>query len=119
MFLQILLIEDIIMDDKQINMMEQYYASHEQSTVYCKECGCAVDIAAEEMSYKIDKSNSRLKPLTIILLTALIILSVALIICAHIISNLKKPSSESMVYIYESVNEINIEEFYSFDYINS
>ena len=102
------------MDDKQINMMEQYYASPEQSTVYCKECGCAVDTFAEEMSYTIDKSNGRLKPLTIILLTALIILSVALIICAHIISDLKKPSSKGEVYICKSVNEINIEENYKF-----
>lgn len=107
------------MDDKQINMMKQYYSSPAPSTVYCKECGCAVDIAAESEPKRILASSEKSKLLTIILLTAVAILSAALLICAHILSNLKKPSSESVVYIYKYVNEINIEEFYSFDCINS
>lgn len=113
------MIEDIIMDNKQINMMEQYYSSPEQSTVYCKECGCAVDIAAESETAKIVASSGKSKLLTIILLTAVAILSAALLICAHIISDLKKPSSESAVYICKSVNDINIEKFINYDYINS
>ncbi|NMC57028.1 MAG: hypothetical protein GYA50_07405 [Eubacteriaceae bacterium] len=102
------------MDSKQINLIEQYYSSPAPSTVYCKECGCAIDIAENEMSYTIDKNRGRLKPLTIILLTAVAILSVALLICAHIISDLKKASSENKAHIYISDTKINLEEFYKF-----
>lgn len=102
------------MDNKQTDLIEQYYASPSVSTVYCKECGCAVDIASDEMSYTIDNKRSRLKPIIIILLTAIAILSAALLICAHIISDLKKPSSTGAEYICKSVNEINTSKYYKF-----
>ena len=76
------------MDDKQINMIKKYYNMPAKSKLYWKECGCAIDAAAEE-HFECDENHSRLKILNIILFAATAVLSIALIICAHIITVLK------------------------------
>lgn len=93
------------MDNKQINMLEQYYNTPARRYVYCKECGCAVDMYAEQETENHVKKN-KLKLFIVILLIALAITSIALIICAHIISELKKSQSYNSVYISKPNNEI-------------